>query len=238
MPGFGNILRNNGLVFRGTQWNAQQHEIYEEAFVIFRTEKLQWLLALKVAGVLLHCNTCGGLFSSRTKCAVLALVWHHTTPTLCSIEDMSKVPKSMQWPRMQLWKSLKQENSCSGNQVWTETSARCLLRFLLHWATSSPPITKSLCGIQLNCQVGLAQSGRLRVFSQTQPVNFRGHQQAYLLTLLQQKKKKKKTAAKLSCKSRTKPTTYRVPKPHAKMHHAYSPSRAMCRSTLEANSTC
>lgn len=118
MPGFGNILRNNGLVFRGTQWNAQ-HEIYEKAFVIFRTEKLQWLLALKVAGVLLHCNTCGGLFSSRTKCAVLALVWHHTTPTLCSIEDMSKVPKSMQWPRTQLWKSLKQENSCSGNQVWT-----------------------------------------------------------------------------------------------------------------------
>lgn len=205
MPGFGNILRNNGLVFRGTQWNALQHEIYEEAFVIFRTEKLQWLLALKVAGVLLHCNTCGGLFSSRTKCAVLALVWHHTTPTLCSIEDMSKVPKSMQWPRTQLWKSLKQENSCSGNQVWTETSARCLLRFLLHWATSSPPITKSLCGIQLNCQVGLAQSGRLRVFSQTQ-LHFQkacfghtnihhrwisGHQQALLLTLWQQKKKKK-----------------------------------------------
>lgn len=106
------------------------------------------------------------LIPHKMRSACLGVASH--TPTLCSIEDMSKVPKSMQWPRTQLWKSLKQENSCSGNQVWTETSARCLLRFLLHWATSSPPITKSLCGIQLNCQEGLAQSGRLRVFSQTQ----------------------------------------------------------------------
>lgn len=103
------------------------------------------------------------LIPHKMRSACLGVASH--TPTLCSIEDMSKVPKSMQWPRTQLWKSLKQENSCSGNQVWTGNF--CALPTTL-FTPLGYTITKSLCGIQLNCQEGLAQSGRLRVFSQTQ----------------------------------------------------------------------
>lgn len=144
---------------------------------------------------------------------MLALVWHHTTPTLCSIEDMSKVPKSMQWPRTQLWKSLKQENSCSGNQVWTgnfcalPTTLFTPLGYIITthhevtlWDSIKLPGRSGTIWPTTSIQPNPVafSEGLFRSYQHSPPVNFRSPAGIVINTMAA--KKKKKTKKLTSCK--------------------------------------